>query len=114
MSKEKKNTDGIVYSTCPNVLIDESKAELSETVPPQQQCLYVSIDKKQRGGKVVTLVEGFQGTEHSLEELAKALKTKCGVGGSVKEGQIIVQGEFRDKVMDLLHKMGFKTKKKGG
>jgi translation initiation factor 1 len=76
--------------------------------------LYVSIDRKQRGGKSVTLVEGFIGSDDDLKDLGKMLKSKCGVGGSAKDGEIVVQGENRDKVMELLNKAGYKTKRKGG
>ncbi len=76
--------------------------------------LFVSIDRKKRKGKSVTLVEGFVGTDEDLKELGKLLKSKCGVGGSSKEGEIIVQGEVKDKIYDLLIKEGFKVKKKGG
>jgi translation initiation factor 1 len=76
--------------------------------------LYVSIDRKQRGGKSVTLVEGFIGSDDDLKDLGKMLKSKCGVGGSAKDGEIVVQGENRDKVMELLNKEGYKTKRKGG
>jgi translation initiation factor 1 len=83
-------------------------------VDPKNQLLYVSIDRKQRGGKEVTLVEGFIGSDDDLKELGKLLKSKCGVGGTAKDGEIIVQGSFRDKVCEILEKEGYKTKKKGG
>lgn len=85
------------------------------SMEPKQQKLYVSIDRKQRKGKEVTLVEGFQGSEAALQTLAKKLKTACGVGGSAKEGNIIVQGNQRDKIIQLLLEAGYQqTKRKGG
>ncbi len=111
MSKKKKF---IVYSTNPDFEFNSDEAEETETLSPNEQLLYVSIDRKQRGGKEVTLVEGFVGSEDDLKDLAKLLKSKCGVGGSAKEGEIIVQGSFKDKVHDLLVAEGYKVKKKGG
>jgi translation initiation factor 1 len=113
--KSKKKRVGVVYSTKPNYDYDyESKAEEDE-LPSNQQRLRVMIDRKGRGGKEVTLVTGFVGPEDRLKELGKMLKSKCGVGGSVKGGEIIVQGDHRDRVVELLKKEGFKdTKKSGG
>ena len=85
-----------------------------ETLDAGDQLLYVSIDRKQRKGKEVTLVEGFVGTEDDLKDLAKTLKSKCGTGGSAKDGEIIIQGNKKDKVADLLDDMGYRVKKKGG
>ena len=85
-----------------------------ETLPIQQQKLYVSIDRKQRGGKEVTLVEGFVGAEEDLKELGKKIKTKCGVGGTVKDNEIIIQGNFKEKIFELLSKDVYQVKKKGG
>ena len=109
--KEKLN---IVYSTNPNFQYEFEQEESVDSKPNNQQKLYVSIDKKQRGGKEVTLVEGFVGPEEELKELGKLLKSKCGVGGSVKDNEIIIQGNFKDKVYDLLVKENYKVTKKGG
>lgn len=115
MSKKNKQLINVVYSTNPNFNYESESEEEQETLPKNQQKLYVSIDRKQRGGKDVTLVEGFVGTEDDLKELGKTLKSKCGVGGSVKDGEILIQGAMRDKVFDLLVKDGYtQTKKKGG
>lgn len=114
MSKNKKERMNVVYSTNPDFNYNYEEEEVQETLPPQLQTLYVSLDKKQRGGKEVTLVEGFIGTDDDLKELGKMLKSKCGVGGTAKDGEIIVQGNFRDKVMELLQKEGYKVKRKGG
>lgn len=109
--KEKLN---IVYSTNPNFQYEFEEDETVESKTNNQQKLYVSIDKKQRGGKEVTLVEGFIGPEEELKELGKLLKSKCGVGGSVKDNEILIQGNFKDKVYDLLVKENYKVTKKGG
>lgn len=114
MSKNKKERVNIVYSTNPNFSYDQEDEAEQETLGAHLQTLYVSIDKKQRAGKEVTLVEGFIGTDDDLKELGKLLKSKCGVGGTAKDGEIIVQGNFRDKVMELLQKEGYKVKRKGG
>ena len=82
------------------------------TPAPAQQKLYIELDKRNRGGKSVTLITGFEGKEEDLKELAKTLKTKCGVGGAAKDGEIIIQGDFREKVSALLTDMGYKTKRK--
>ena len=109
--KEKLN---IVYSTNPNFQYEFEQEESIDSKPNSQQKLYVSIDKKQRGGKEVTLVEGFVGPEEELKELGKLLKSKCGVGGSVKSNEILIQGNFKDKVYDLLVKENYKVTNKGG
>ena len=115
MSKKNKQLINVVYSTNPNFNYESESEDEHETLPKNQQKLYISIDRKQRGGKDVTLVEGFVGTEEDLKELGKTLKSKCGVGGSVKDGEILIQGAFRDKIYDLLIKDGYsQTKKKGG
>lgn len=111
MSKKKK---WVVFSTNPDYEFEYDEDEVQETLPPQQQTLYIELDRKKRKGKSVTLITGFIGTEDDLNSLGKTLKTKCGVGGSAKDGEIIVQGDMRSKVKELLEKEGYKTKMKGG
>ena len=113
MAKKKEKLN-VVYSTNPDFNYQFEETEETETLSKNQQKLYVSIDKKQRGGKEVTLVEGFIGSEEDLKELGKFLKSKCGVGGTVKEMEILIQGNFKDKIADLLLKEGYSVKKKGG
>lgn len=113
MAKKKERLN-VVYSTNPDFQYQFEEEANTDTLPNEQQKLYVSIDKKQRAGKEVTLVEGFVGNEDDLKELGKMLKNKCGVGGAVKEGEILIQGNFRDKIFDLLIKEGYQVKKKGG
>jgi translation initiation factor 1 len=115
MSKKNKGRDKfVVYSTNPDYDYSQHDGPEEETLPPSEQLLYVSIDRKQRKGKSVTLVEGFVGTDEDLKELGKMLKSKCGAGGSANDGEILVQGEFKDKVADLLSAEGYRVKKKGG
>lgn len=104
---------GMVYSTNPDFEYQTSEEEVQQTLPPQQQNLRVWLDRKQRGGKVVTLVKGFVGTDDDLADLGRMLKSKCGVGGSAKDGEIIVQGDHRDRVVELLTAAGYKCKKAG-
>ena len=115
MSKKKINSSspgGLVYSTNPDFKIETSENEDSETLPPGQQRIKVRLETKHRAGKAVTLVEGFIGTDMDKEALGKDLKTFCGTGGSVKEGEIIVQGDQRDKIVQWLQKNGFTLSKK--
>lgn len=114
MAKSKKEKVNIVYSTNPDFQFQFDEEDEQETLAKNQQKLYVSIDRKQRGGKEVTLIEGFVGNEDDLKELGKMLKSKCGVGGSVKDNEILIQGNFRDKIYDMLLKDGYGVKKKGG
>src|SRR5690554_2056112 len=109
----KKHNNGLVYSTNPNFEIENIEEEI-ETLPPQQQELRVYLDRKNRGGKIATLVKNFIGSESDLNNLGKELKSACGVGGSVKNGEIIIQGDNRDKVMQILTKKGYKVKRVGG
>ena len=104
----------VVYSTNPDYNYMTDAEPEAETLPKQQQKLRVQIEKNHRGGKTVTIVRGFIGTDDDLKALAKLLKTRCGVGGSAKEGEIIIQGDHRDRVMELLQKGGYKCKKAGG
>lgn len=112
--KDSKNRIGIVYSTNPDFQYAGNQADHGKTLPPRQQDLRVTLDRKQRKGKSVTLVTGFQGKEEDLKELGKLLKTKCGVGGSSKDGEILIQGDFRDKVLQILLTEGYRAKKSGG
>ena len=102
-----KDRLNIVYSTNPNFEYSTDEMEEIETLPKQQQKLRVSIEKNHRGGKTVTIIKNFVGTENDIKELGRLLKTKCGVGGSTKDGEILVQGDFRDKVIDILKKEGY-------
>jgi translation initiation factor 1 len=111
-AKKFNSLSGLVYSTDPNFKIEEEVTDNEETLLPAQQKLKVRLDKKHRAGKMVTLVEGFIGKETDREEIGKKLKTFCGTGGSVKDGEIIVQGDNRDKVLQWLLKNGYTASKK--
>ena len=106
-----KSRLGMVYSTNPDFQFEEEEVIEQETLAPKDQKLIVAIDRKGRGGKQVTLVTGFVGTADDLSELGRALKVKCGVGGSAKDGEITIQGDFRDRVVTLLKDMGYKAKR---
>jgi translation initiation factor 1 len=115
MSKKNSSRVNVVYSTNPDFQYQQEENIEQSTLAAQHQKMYVSLDKKQRAGKEVTLIEGFIGSENDLKELGKILKAKCGTGGSVKDGEILIQGNFKDKLFDFLIKEGYsQTKKKGG
>ena len=102
---------GVVFSTNPDFTYQEEEELEQDTLEPSRQNLIVSIDRKGRGGKQVTLVTGFVGKADDLAELGRALKVKCGVGGSAKGGEIAIQGDFRDRVVTLLKDMGYRAKR---
>lgn len=108
-----KNRQGVVYSTKPDFEFTVDAGHLVNTLPPQQQNLKVQLDTSGRAGKQVTLVSGFVGQSSDLDNLTKLLKSKCGVGGSAKDGVILIQGDMRSKIVELLSKEGYKAKKSG-
>jgi translation initiation factor 1 len=114
MAAKNKNKIDVVYSTNPNFQFQSDEEEEQITLPANNQNLRVSIDRKQRKGKEVTLITGFIGSEDDLNLLGKELKQKCGVGGSVKDGEIIIQGNHAKKILELLLKQGYKAKQIGG
>ena len=111
--KTRRNRKDIVYSTNPDFNYEhENDEEVNETLPPSRQKLKVYLDSKaKKKGKQATLVNGFKGNEDDLKELARLLKTKCAVGGSVKDGEILIQGDFRDKIVKILTNEGYSAKK---
>ncbi|MBT3383396.1 MAG: translation initiation factor [Prolixibacteraceae bacterium] len=114
MSNDWKDRLGVVFSTNSDFQYENENEEEQKTLPPQQQNLKVSLDRKKRKGKSVSLVTGFTGSENDLKTLGKLLKTKCGVGGTVKNGEILIQGDFCNKIMEILKKEGYKVKRSGG
>lgn len=110
----KKTPIGVVYSTDPNFQYRYEETEEAETLEPARQDLRVMRDSKRRAGKTVTLVTGFVGTGEDLEKLGKTLKTRCGIGGTAKDGEIVLQGDVRDKVCEILTKEGYRFKRAGG
>ncbi len=114
MENDWKKRLGMVYSTNPDYQFERDENQEETSLPPNQQQLYVSLDKKNRKGKKVTLVEGFKGSTEDLKLLAKDLKSKCGVGGSLSQDTILIQGDFRDRIQALLLENGYKVKRSGG
>lgn len=118
MAKKKSNSlsdlGGFVFSTNENEEFSSFEDLTNKTLKPKDQFLEAHFSNKGRGGKTVTVISGFQGTESDLKDLGKLLKTKCGVGGSVKEGEIIIQGNYRDKIMEILNDEGYRVKRVGG
>jgi translation initiation factor 1 len=108
-----KKREGVVYSTSDDFNFTYQQDQESTTLPPQQQNLRVALDKSMRAGKQVTLITGFLGSTTDLEKLGKLLKSKCGVGGSVKDGEVIIQGDHRDKIVVILQQQGYKAKRSG-
>ena len=106
-SNDWKDRLNVVYSTNPDFNYECIEEEQAETLPKNQQKLRVGIEKKGRGGKTVTIIKGFIGSEDDLKDLSKWLKTKCGVGGSAKEGEIIIQGDFKQRIIELLKAEGY-------
>ena len=102
-----KDRLNVVYSTNPDFRYETAKTEEPDTLPKEKQPLRVQLDKRNRGGKQVTLITGFIGKNEDVEALGKFLKTKCGVGGSVKDNEMIIQGDFRNKIVEILHKEGY-------
>jgi translation initiation factor 1 len=118
MAKKKINSlsdlGGFVFSTNDNEDFSAFTEKSNKTLKPNEQCLEAHFSNKGRGGKTVTIITGFQGTDKELKVLGKMLKTKCGVGGSTKDGEIIIQGKFRDKIIQILQKEGYNVKRVGG
>ena len=112
MKKKISSLGGLVYSTNPDFKLEETNNEVTETLQPSQQKLKILLDKKQRAGKKITLIEGFTGSQADAEELGKKIKSFCGTGGAVKDGVIIIQGDNKDKVLQWLQKNGYSLSKK--
>lgn len=114
MKNNWKKRRGVVYSTDPDYTYNTGEEQQGSTPPPNEQTLCIRLDRKNRKGKTVTIIEGFRESEEELKVLGKELKTSCGVGGSVKNGEILLQGDFRERVFPLLEKKGYKVKRPGG
>ncbi len=114
MENDWKKRLGVVFSTNPDFSYDGEPEEKKVTLPPGQQKLIVMRDRKKRKGKTVTLVSGFSGSEEDLTALGKMLKTRCGVGGTVKDGEILIQGDFCSRILEILTAEGYKVRRSGG
>lgn len=114
MPKKNKPNSGLVFSTDPNFKLPDDAHDDEEIISPQQQNLRIWLEKNHRGGKEVSVIREFAGPESEMEKLCKELKTKCGTGGSVKDGEIIIQGDQRKKIGEILTKLGYKFKMAGG
>lgn len=112
--KNKPRSGGLVFSTNPDFKLPDDEGDEQQQISPKQQDLRIWLEKNHRGGKEVSVIRNFIGTEDEMEKLCKELKTKCGTGGSVKDGEIIIQGDQRKRIADLLTKMGYKFKLAGG
>ena len=113
MAQDWKDRLGVVYSTNPDFSYESEEEQTLETIPHEKQKLRICLDKRNRKGKAVTLITGFSGTTDDLKELEKLLKTKCGAGGSSKDNEILIQGDFRDKILQILQDAGYKQAKRG-
>jgi len=114
MKKDKKNTGSIVYSTNPSFDFAADDEDATQTLPASKQDLRVWLDRKLKGGKTATVIRNFVGKQEDLENLGKLLKQKCGTGGAVKNSEIIIQGDHREKIISILDALGYKSKKAGG
>ncbi|MGD1844801.1 MAG: translation initiation factor [Salibacteraceae bacterium] len=110
MAAKKKKRINVVYSTNPDYTYDDNEEATEETLPPAQQVLKMAMEKKGRGGKTATVIRGFVGQEDDLKALAKHLKTRLGVGGSASDGEVVIQGDLRPKVREILEKEGYRVK----